>query len=62
MKRELWEENGGKELGIGIDHIGETKVLGYFRWLRRGGKLEFIGIPKLNLSLDQLIPRSGRTY
>ncbi len=56
MKRELWEENGGRNHKSGIDEFAETKLLGYFRWLKRGGKPEFVGISKLNCSLDQLTP------
>ena len=56
MQRELWEENGGNELGYRLDEIGTTKVLGFYRWLRRGGKPEFVGITKLNCSLDELNP------
>jgi len=54
MQRELWEENGGKLLNKGIDEIGDTKVLGFFRWIDRGGKPEFIGITKLNCNVDDL--------
>lgn len=56
MKRELWEENGGKEIGSSINEFGETKVLGYFRWLKRGGKPEFVGITRLNYDLNELNP------
>ncbi|WP_040978355.1 hypothetical protein [Oceanobacillus jeddahense] len=56
MDRELWEENGGKCLKIPMNKFGDTKVLGYFRWLRRGGKPEFVGITKLHVSLSQLTP------
>ncbi|WP_343785110.1 hypothetical protein [Alkalibacillus silvisoli] len=58
MKRELWEENGGKELNVSVNEFGETKILGFYRWLQRGGKPEFVGITKLNFSQDQLDPDS----
>lgn len=54
MKRELWEENGDKKISSTIDNIGETKILGFFRWLERGGKPEFVGITKLNCNLDAM--------
>lgn len=56
MNRELWEENGGKALKVSMDQFGETKVLGFFRWLQRGGKPEFVGITKVDFSLNQLTP------
>ncbi|MFD1064401.1 hypothetical protein [Oceanobacillus locisalsi] len=56
MNRELWEENGGKSLKVPMNKFGDTKVLGYFRWLRRGGKPEFAGITKLHVSMNQLTP------
>ncbi|MFP3361451.1 hypothetical protein R0K17_29525, partial [Planococcus sp. SIMBA_143] len=56
MKRELWEENGGKAHKIGIEEFAETKLLGFFRWLKRGGKPEFVGISKLRCTLDELTP------
>jgi hypothetical protein len=54
MQRELWEENGGNSLNKSIDEVGNTKVLGFFRWIDRGGKPEFIGITKLNCNVDDL--------
>lgn len=54
MKRELWEENGGKKISSTIENIGETKILGFFRWLQRGGKPEFVGITKLKCTLDAM--------
>ncbi|WP_373899160.1 hypothetical protein ACER0A_002855 [Haloimpatiens sp. FM7315] len=54
MKRELWEENGDKKISPNADKVGETKILGFFRWLERGGKPEFVGITKLNCNLDAM--------
>src|SRR5699024_1801097 len=56
MLRELWEENGGKKVYPEFEKYGTTKILGYFRWLQRAGKPEFVGITKLNCSLDMLTP------
>lgn len=36
--------------------ISRTKVIGFFRWLQRGGKPEFVGISRLSVTKDQLIP------
>ncbi len=46
MERELAEESSGKGM-LDKDKIGETKILGFFRWLARGGKPEFSGLTKL---------------
>lgn len=51
MGRELWEENGGKKLGVSYENIGQTQILGYFRWLKKGGKSEFVGVTRLNADL-----------
>ncbi|WP_089868046.1 hypothetical protein [Clostridium cochlearium] len=54
MQRELWEENGDYNIAPSPGQVGETRILGYFRWLRRGGKPEFVGITRLNYNLDSL--------
>lgn len=49
MNRELWEESYGNRI-ISREEFTEnveTKILGYFRWLRKGGKAEFVGISRL---------------
>ena len=51
MNRELWEENGGKLLCKSPEEIGETKILGTFRWINKGGKSEFVGLTKVNRDL-----------
>ncbi|MBE6055221.1 MAG: hypothetical protein E7212_15230 [Clostridium sartagoforme] len=51
MNRELWEENGGKLLSKSPEEIGETKILGTFRWINKGGKSEFVGLSKVNKDL-----------
>jgi hypothetical protein len=56
MARELWEESGRKSIGAHYKNIGETKILGFFRWVKRGGKPEFVGITKLHARLAQLKP------
>lgn len=54
MKRELWEENGSKKISPTIEEVGQTKVLGFYRWLERGGKPEFVGITKLNCNFHAM--------
>lgn len=51
MNRELWEENGGKHLCPSVEEIGQTKILGTFRWINKGGKSEFVGLTKVNKDL-----------
>lgn len=56
MERELWEESGKEALGSTHHSIGNTKILGFFRWVKRGGKPEFVGITKLNVRCSQMDP------
>lgn len=51
MERELLEESTAR---VNFNDIIETKVIGYFRWLNRGGLPQFVGITKLKLRKDQL--------
>lgn len=34
--------------------IEQTMVIGFFRWVRRGGKPEFLGLTRLNLTLNEI--------
>jgi transcriptional regulator with XRE-family HTH domain len=52
MERELCEESG--LLGVPA-HI-ETRLVGYFRWIKRGGKPEFVGISKTSVHSTDLVP------
>lgn len=51
MERELLEESTG---GVDFSNIIETRVIGYFRWKKRGGLPQFVGITKLNLTKKEL--------
>lgn len=51
--RELSEELG---LKLVKDSSIRTKVIGYFRWLNRGGKPEFVSISFLDMDEDQIYP------
>lgn len=66
MEREFREESfGGKKLpGLKC----ETRILGYFRWVSRGGKPEFTGVTRADVDSHELSPntaevnrRGGRT-
>lgn len=56
MQREVTEETLLKQKGFRPEDIGSTRLLGFFRWVRRGGKPEFVGITRLNLEADELWP------
>jgi len=53
MQRELWEENIDTHV-CSNSSVGTTKLLGYFRWVEKGCKPEFVGITKLNVNLEDL--------
>lgn len=52
MTRELKEENSLNK----TDFSAETKILGFFRWIKRGGKPEFVGITKISCDYTDLEP------
>ncbi|MFE9958568.1 hypothetical protein [Micromonospora sp. NPDC005299] len=49
MRRELMEESH-----LAPHQLGRTSVLGYFRWLNRGAKPEYVGLTMLAVSSDDL--------
>ncbi|QLQ37202.1 hypothetical protein [Micromonospora robiginosa] len=50
MRRELMEESH-----LAPHQLGDTLVSGYFRWLNRGGKPEYVGLTELTVSSDDLV-------
>jgi hypothetical protein len=56
MNRELVEESSAAGVGLRREDIRETRVLGYYRALDRGGKPEFIGVTKLRVASGRLEP------
>lgn len=56
MDRELIEESLDSKMTNKNrkKYIQNTKILGYFRWIDRGGKPEFVGITKLNVDYIEL--------
>ncbi|MBX7232859.1 MAG: hypothetical protein K1X65_00660 [Caldilineales bacterium] len=59
MARELFEENklDFRSTPITISELAKhTLVLGYYRWIRRGGKPEFVGITKVPLPAADFVP------
>ncbi len=62
MKRELWEESGKKNLCSSYRNVGETIILGFFRWIVKGGKPEFVGLTKMNCDLISLYANKREVY
>lgn len=63
MNRELWEECGFKKASIlKPNTIGDTKIIGYFKWLEKNGKPEFIGVTKINSKLTDINPDKKEVY
>ena len=49
MERELWEESNGlraNQMKLFADAV-ETRITGYFRWLSKNAKSEFVGVSRL---------------
>lgn len=49
MERELWEESCGDRRVSKNEFLQavDTRILGYFRWLAKAGKSEFVGVSRL---------------
>lgn len=62
MQRELWEESGKYNLSNSYEDIGDTKIIGFFRWIIKGGKPEFVGITKLNVDLTSFYEDKKEVY
>lgn len=61
MERELCEESGRNGLAVGPSVVDSTLVLGFYRWIRRGGKPEFTGITRLKVDRHYLEPNPAET-
>lgn len=55
MERELHEE-----CGLLPSDVVSTRVIGYGRWLDRGGKPEFYGVSTLSVTLNEAMSRRSR--
>jgi hypothetical protein len=55
MERELCEESCLRDFRR-PSVIGSTLILGFYRWLRRGGHPDFVGITRLNVDRHDLEP------
>lgn len=58
MERELREESVALEHPIRETEIGPTMLLGYWRWVRRGGKPEFAGVTRLKVPRTMIEPNT----
>ena len=64
MERELWEESVGMR-GVSDRKFYknlDTRITGYFRWLKKGGKAEFVGVSRLrnsNSMTENLLPEES---
>ena len=56
MERELHEESTRNKAKVTKNLVVGTKILGFFRWVRRGGKPEFVGISRLRVNASDLTP------
>ena len=62
MKRELWEESGSTNLCKSHTDVGETIILGFFRWIIKGGKPEFVGLTRMHCDLLSLYANKNEVY
>lgn len=62
MKRELWEESGGTNYCKNYKEVGETRIIGFFRWIIKGGKPEFVGITKINENYTKIQANNEEVY
>lgn len=62
MQRELWEESAKTSIRLAAHEVGDTKMLGFFRWATKGGKPEFVGVTKLNLDYIELSSNNHEVY
>jgi hypothetical protein len=54
MERELREESSKQGKEFYFDPVSETRITGFYRWVSRGGKPEFVGITKLVVDACEL--------
>ncbi len=59
MARELREESSEQGQQFNSDPVLETRITGYFRWVKRGGKPEFVGISRLRIPKSELNPNNS---
>ena len=55
--RELFEECGG-HIYQNIANTTSSKIIGFFRWLDKGGKPEFISISAIDRNISDIFPQS----
>lgn len=60
MEREMKEES--HEDTIREDFVKKTKVIGYYRWVGKGGLPGFFGVAKLNYNKEEITPNPDESY
>ena len=57
MERELRQEALRHKVKLSLNaEIANTSIIGFFKWLSRGGKPEFIGVTRLKVPLNFIVP------
>lgn len=62
MERELHQEALKEGLPWDQTAIAHTEVIGFFRWLSRGGKPEFVGVTRLAVGVADVTPDHREVY
>jgi hypothetical protein len=60
MNRELWEESSLRNFKL--EQIGDTRVIGFFRWIEKAGKPEFVGITKMKVRYNDINANKSEVY
>lgn len=62
MKRELLEESHSVNELLDETFIKEIKVIGYYRWVGKGGLPAFLGVAKLSVNQNKIKPNISEVY
>lgn len=62
MQRELWEESGKTKVCNSVEQLGKTKLIGYYRWIEKGGKPEFLGVSRINFERKKLEANTDEVF
>lgn len=62
MIREFLEESHRRGAAVLENSIERIRTIGFFRWLSRGGKPEFVGVAKSSARFDDLTPNADEVY
>ena len=62
MIREFLEESHRRGESVFTNSIQRIRTIGFYRWLSRGGKPEFVGVAKSTARFDDLTPNSQEVF